>query len=462
MLPHEVLAVVILAMGVAFHHIIEFAPGSGLDTMKQDFRKSHQIPATAPLVPIGIHGDGVALHKRMSMEVISFDICSAPKSKKYCFSVVEKQDLCDCGCGGRCTLDAMLEIFRWSLMVLYTGNTPQQRHDGTAWLPSDKSRCSDSSPLTFRGCLLQSRGDWPWFKWLFGFKGWNSPDYVCWRCRANSSTIPYWDASPGAKWHKHRHTEGRFAALIRENCQQMSPLFSIPGFTMMNICIDMLHAVDLGIAQEIVGNVFFEALGSFAPGKNRKLQLDELVVRMKDHYSRMRTRNRMTHLTMDMVRRDGKAPRLRAKGAETKHIVPFALEIATAQYAANEDDHAMNVLQCVSGLLDFYMASGLRPYPWKLAQDACRTVSTAYVKLHAEADANDVLAWRIKPKLHIFMELGLYQTSELGDPESYWAYADEDHMGTVHQLTASRGGPSGPASAAVRVIERSRVLASRG
>ena len=39
--------------------------------------------------------------------------------------------------------------------------------------------------------------------------------------------------------------------------------------------------------------------------------------------------------------------------------------------------------------------------------------------------------WRIKPTIHMFMELGHFQTAQLGDPESYWAYKDEDFMGEV-------------------------------
>ena len=141
----------------------------------------------------------------------------------------------------------------------------------------------------------------------------------------------------------------------------MSPVFAVPGFVFYMICIDMLHAVDLGIAQEIVGNIFWEALGSFAPGKNHKLQVAELERKLKAHYSSMKTRNRIGHLTKDMIRRDGKALRLVAKGAKTKHVVPFALEIAVALHAAKGDEHSYKVLQCVSGLLDFYMCSAMKP-----------------------------------------------------------------------------------------------------
>ena len=186
----------------------------------------------------------------------------------------------------------------------------------------------------------------------------------------------------------------------------------------------------------------------------------ELERKLKAHYSRMKTRNRTGHLTKDMVRRDGKAFRFVAKGAETKHVVPFALEIAVALHAAKGDEHSYKVLQCVSGLLDFYMCSTMKPYPVQSAQDATRIVATAYVDLATEALEAQENLWRIKPKIQMFMELGLFQTAQLGDPQSYWAYKDEYFMGEVSKIGASRGRPSSATATASRVIARSRALSS--
>ena len=72
---------------------------------------------------------------------------------------------------------------------------------------------------------------------------------------------------------------------------------------MLNICIDVLHALDLGLAQEIVGNVLFEALGVFAAGRNRKEQVQDLQSKMKDHYKRMGTKNRINQLTEEMIKK---------------------------------------------------------------------------------------------------------------------------------------------------------------
>ena len=107
MLVHEVLFHLVLAFGNTILQHIDFAPNSGFAKMKNDFSRTYNLP-DEPLIPIGIHGDGVELHKRMSMEVISWNVCSWDGSKRHIFTCVEKQDVRDCGCGGRCTLDAIL------------------------------------------------------------------------------------------------------------------------------------------------------------------------------------------------------------------------------------------------------------------------------------------------------------------------------------------------------------------
>ena len=113
----------------------------------------------------------------------------------------------------------------------------------------------------------------------------------------------------------------------------MSPLFSCPGFSADFICIDVLHALDLGVTQEVLGSIFWESLGVFAKGRNRALQVAELFRLMKEHYVRVGTSNRLSNLTVEMIKRDQEPPKFRANGAENRHLVPFALEIAQAMHS---------------------------------------------------------------------------------------------------------------------------------
>jgi len=99
--------------------------------VKAKFARDHGIHEDGLLVPIGIHGDGVPFQKKSSLELISWNLCCIEGSERNLFGSIEKQDLCDCGCYGRHTLDAMLEIFVWSTQALLTGQFPNKRHDST-------------------------------------------------------------------------------------------------------------------------------------------------------------------------------------------------------------------------------------------------------------------------------------------------------------------------------------------
>ncbi len=140
----------------------------------------------------------------------------------------------------------------------------------------------------------------------------------------------------------------------------------------------------------------------------------------------MRTPNRINNLSMDMIKRTGRPPKLRAKGGETRNIAPFALEVAIAVNAFKKDEHSASVLKCISGLMDLYMTFGLEPYPIEIAKAAVQRTAMAYVDLHNEATDADISGWAIKPKFHLFMELGEFCLEDLGDPSAYWAYKDED------------------------------------
>ncbi len=458
LLVYQFLAHIMLAFGASFKDILDFPPGSGFATKKQKWCSDFNIPPGSTVISIGFFGDGVPLQQRSSIEVFSWNICTIPRAARNLFTCIPKQDLCDCGCRGRCTIDAILDMFQWSMLPLLTNEYPEERHDGKPWEKTDKERSKQHGALGLYGHLSQCRGDWAWIKKIVGFKGWTSSNHVCWRCEANHTTVPYWDTKPTARWMRKRCSQMRFFELVKENNAAISPLFSVPGFHIDYICIDVLHCLDLGVTQDIVGNIFFECLGTFALGRSRKEQMENLTLKLKDHYKRMKTTNRINVLTIEMVNKYKKHAKLRAKGAESRHVVPFAVEIATAMCALKSDKHWKIVLDCVSALLEFYLLLAVRPFPIDDAKAACEKCCSSRMTLSTEAEKANKPVWRKKPKLHLFMELGIFQVEELGDPQSYWNYKDEDCVGLCADIGESRGGPSTVSTVALRIIQRVRAL----
>eukprot|EP00974_Lingulodinium_polyedra_P123081 11185376-Lingulodinium_polyedra.AAC.1 len=142
-----------------------------------------------------------------------------------------------------------------------------------------------------------------------------------------------------------------------------------------------------------------------------------------------------------MLRADGKPPKLNCKGAETRHLVPFALECAAAQHAHRPTVHNFTVLQCVSALMDFYLLMTLDVWNSEAALLSCKKCTQLYSALSKEqVDIGRDQYWRVKPKAHLFSELGEMQQRVLGNPSTFWNYRDEDWAGYVAKLAHSKGG----------------------
>ena len=158
-----------------------------------------------------------------------------------------------------------------------------------------------------------------------------------------------------------------------------------------------------------------------------------------------------------MVRRPGKGPKLRAKGAETKGCLPFVVSLAVemaSKRPGNERYHS--IAACASCLLEFYVL--LDQDEWR--RDHAAEVSRRYCVLYTALSkaSEDDRYWRMKPNMHMFQELAEFQTADLGHPARFWCYQDESFVGMVAKLAMSRGGPMNAAAAAKNILNRFRAL----
>ena len=457
LLPHEMVANMVGASNI--HQFCNLAP-SLVEVHEKVCRTLRVDPAR--FLALGLHGDGVPHQKRKSIEVVSWNCLGAQTSDRFLPALVEKDFCCNCGCSGRHTLERILEVFCWSMKCLIQGAYPAHRHDGTAFGPSDKTRSTlVSKPLPCRAGLLQVRGDWAWYKQVFAFPGWNNKS-ICWRCPANRDDKPYWDFSLSAAWRKGRYSEQEFWSKQRANNVSPSCLFALPGMSLEFVCIDVLHAMDLGVSQDAIGNVLWEALTSgMLEGGTLEQCCASLWAKLRKHYAIFKSPNRLQNLTVEMIKKVGKGPKLRAKGAETRGMVPFALECAIDLHAYKASTHSLTVLQCMSSLMDFYTLMSLDEYPPEVGAKACRKFNLLYHALSQESAQNGYEAfWKLKPKHHMFAEMAEYQAPSLGNPSAFWNYADEDFVGWVAKLASSKGGPTSAATTAKKVLEKYRALGS--
>ncbi len=404
------------------------------------------------LIPLGLHGDGVPYSKRQSLEALSWNLPGKPLWDRILFTAVPKKFLCSCGCRGKHSWDKILEVWAWSMRLLALGTHPTNRHDGGQL---DTYRIKHSGrPMHVAACLAQVRRDWPFLKALFSFPAWNSTR-LCWRCRATQST--YKVCGSNAPWRQERVTGHVFLAEQREAGITPSPLLRCPGMRLELVGIDWLHTMDLGVSQDVMGNLFVEAME--LQGGSRASQLSWLWEGICLFYKRHKPCSQLTNLTQDMIFKPGKAPKIRAKGGETRYLVPFAVELAQTCSEQQRTDHWLTVHGLTRLLFQMYRAVSARPFSAQEGAQLCKKFCVLYQALAEEAVAAGKTAWVQKPKLHLLQELLEFATTEMGSPENFWCYRDESWVGFLGKMAHRRGGADSPLVAATRALERYRALA---
>ena len=208
-----------------------------------------------------------------------------------------------------------------------------------------------------------------------------------------------------------------------------------------------------------MGNAFYEYLRSgILPGATLAKRTSQLFNKLKTHYREFGTHTRLQGLTEEMICRDSKPPKLHAKGAETRGVVPFAVICAKEMSDRTGSVHDLTVYQCLSSLLGFYSLLWLPEWHQDLAKSTVNRFLSLYSALSEESmRLGSDRFWRRKPKFHMFAEL-TEQASFLGNPMKYWAYLDEDFVGQIARVAFSRGGPKAAATTARKVLTAYRAL----
>ena len=329
------------------------------------------------------------------------------------------------------------------------------RHDGK---PLDaKRQLLANKPLGFQAALAQARGDWQFYNQVFGFPSW-SGEHICWRCNATQDTFK--DFSPSASWRTNRISPCQFFQCQRAGGSLVSPLFGCPGFSVDKVTIGVLHCMDLGVTQEVLGNIMYEfLLHGDLPGSTIAKRLNSLWVMLQEWHKTSKSKCKLQGLTLEMIRKQGKPPKLRAKGAETRHLVPFGLDLATKMEDSHGGAHASLVKSMVEHL---HAICEVMDGAWDLevAKAHCHMFTMDYMKLNKEAQQANRNAWRIKPKFHLMVELFEYMASDLGNPRGFWEYRDEDFVGYIATLAIRRGGKNSLGASIDNVMTRYRGLAS--
>ena len=114
MLPHEVLAHLVAKRGMDVKHAgcMDTRDDQRLGDMNRKFCKDFKLDYDT-CICLGFHGDGVPYTKSLksaSIEVFNWNLLNEFDSERHLFATVPKDITCACGCHGRHTIDAILDI----------------------------------------------------------------------------------------------------------------------------------------------------------------------------------------------------------------------------------------------------------------------------------------------------------------------------------------------------------------
>jgi len=344
------------------------------------------------------------------------------------------------------TMDDILNILAWSFQICFQGHFPSARHDGSEWLPSDKQRrTAGGQPLSFCSLLIEVRGDWAFFKSVFSFPGWKENAGCCWRCSAKPADVAL--PTSDAAWRRNRYSHWDLLRILREK-RHVTPLFRCPGLQASCFRIDWLHCCDLGVAADFLGNFFVSLLGAMPGPASAEEKCKVLFLHMQDWYKSNNIRDRLQKFRLSMFKRDRKPPKLRAKAAEARALVPYCV-VAAKKWLTNGTPLHMAITQAATHLCSCYNNLAPEAFDPEDLRTNCRQFCLQYSALQTFHIGTN--KWKIKPKFHLFQEL-----CEMSKacPSATWTYRDEDFGGTVATYVRRRGGPSRVYLAAQSLLER--------
>ena len=381
-----------------------------------------------------------------------------PTGERVPVFAISKMYVCACGCLGRCTWDSVFKVINWSLRALAAGTHPTIDPAGQP-LKDKCSRDLGGKPLGFNGFLMQFRADWPFLKSLFSFPSWTS-SAICWRCKADKGNYSYKKSGEEAGWRQHRVTPVEFFRLLRASGLKPSLLFEAPGFELRHVVLDWLHIVDLGVLQDLLGSLFLECILHGLEGANKKDRLEKLWCRLKEYYKIAKPPSRLDSLSEEMFHTAKKPPKLKAKGAESRHLLPFAAVFSQELADKHQTEHWRAVASVFHLLLECAKCIATIPFQSQLLKDSCRRLCVQWGALEDEAIHHGVLCWVRKPKCHLFQELCEFQAEEFGSPESFWTYRDESWCGDMAKSARRRGGQKRASTVPERLMQRYRAMQS--
>lgn len=426
-----------------WHRYVQGPEGAAVQYWRQvskfDFVKKHprlRRNMWASTIPIGMHGDAGAFNRHDGLMVLSWNSLlghGPTQRKRFVFTFIKKKDYTPE------TLNALWRLFAWSLNAMLDGRSPLRD-----WCDRPTQGGGEELAGGWQACLCQVRGDWQFYCEIFAFPKWNNAVRMCWICLASASivSLSFKRCSRDAAWRRTRFSHESYIAELQRVGGQIPELFKhVIGLRLECIVVDVLHALDLGVAATIVGNILWETVAKkMWGGSNQDANVALLEKYLRAWEKKTNATKLQGALTAERLRNSSGYPKLKAKGAATRHLAPYALAVARKFDSGSQHDRTkVAIAQLLCKLYNIMSSSGqfFAPDALEDFESAGRGLVQLLSGLHAASERDGVKSWKFAPKAHLIDHLATYQAKEWGNPSYYWTYADEDLVGLCVEIAQS-------------------------
>jgi len=225
-------------------------------------------------------------------------------------------------------------------------------------------------------------------------------------------------------------------------CRHRNPLFAIPGVSCENLMSDMLHCVFLGIAQAYIATVIWLMFVSnvwqiqaTTRGALEEIAVQRLRSEILEFYESTRrlypasSRTELQDLTIGMLgSRDARI--FKAKGAETKGLIPFAIGLLERYGAPCRPEAAPHLLTAGKSLMEVIRVQAA--YGTCIPAGECSYMYKCGIQHIRSAFSGGVPPL---PKHHQFLHL-LRGAAFNGNPRVYACWFDESLNKTIAGVAA--------------------------
>ena len=236
----------------------------------------------------------------------------------------------------------------------------------------------------------------------------------------------------------------------------MSPLLEAPWVTKEIFRPDWLHACDLGVAAEFIGNLFYRLISNdvVLEGRSKKKRVKVLWSFIQSYYEDNDVKDRLNNLTQEKIKASKKKPKLKGSAAAVRALVPFARAIAEELHSQDGNQINLAIKTAAFHLDQCYKALSMSSiFASHVLRESSQSFLLQYGALSAFHAGSKMKIWKIVPKFHIW----LHMCEDGSSPAFYWNYRDEDFGGSISHLARRRGGRCLARVVSMNVLERFRL-----